>query len=551
MPRLLVYLLLAIGGLATAHADGLEQSLEPLLRAEFASQQGDLASAARDYAVAAGLSTDSAVARRALQMALAAEQIGLARQGLARWAQLDPQAEQLDVARLRLALLADEVEPARAALAQLLARPSGWRDASAALATAPRTGLPTVLLQGLLDSGQMPAELDGWMSFGAVALRRDERALYARLARAAGERFPDQPRALLWQTEEALARKDEAAARRILAIVAALPGLDRIDRLTAAVHFNALGDPAAAAALLAPLADDDQAVAARAIYLQTAHDQAGLDGLYEQTVSGTDAAAATPARVLLLGQLAEMREDFEAALAWYRQVADGPQRDQAHLRMAVLLDRRGSTAEALDLLRELQASDSDWGDLVRDAYLLEAELSRRHGDGPSELAALDRGLAIFEDDALLRYNRALAYERVDQVDAAVADLRALVAADPEEADWLNALGYTLVDRTDALDEGLALIERAHALKPGSAAISDSLGWALHRLGRDAEALPHLERAFAQQRDAEIASHLVAVLAALGQIDEARSMLRLVRELEPDNRSLQRLLPSLPGELVDP
>src|SRR5690606_9694860 len=148
---------------------------------------------------------------------------------------------------------------------------------------------------------------------------------------------------------------------------------------------------------------------------------------------------------------------------WYRSIRGGLQRDQAQLRIAALLDKKGDREAAQALLRQLQTGDTEWGDIVRDAYLLEAELARSARDGAAELGALNRGLGVFEDDLMLRYSRALAYERMDRVDEAVADLRQLLTAAPEEPDFLNALGYTLVDRTDAIEEGLALIERAVAL----------------------------------------------------------------------------------------
>ena len=551
MQRLLVYLLLALCVPTAVLADGVEQALEPLLQAEFSFQQGDLPAAARAYAAASEVSEDPAVARRAVQMALEAREIELARKGLARWTQLAPEAEDLALIQLRLALLEEQIEPARAALAQLLARPEGWRSAVAAMAMAHGSSLPGVLIQERLEQEQMPAQLDAWLAFGAVAVRLGEQALYARLARAAGDHFPTEPRALIWRAEEALSREDEATARQVIDTVVALPDLGRTERLAAAMHLNALGDPAAAARVLVPLEDDDQAYSARAGYLLAAHDQAGLTALYEQIGAATATTEVSPSRLLLLGQLAEMLEKRPEALTWYRRITKGVQRDQASLRMAVVLDHDGQTEAALDLLRELQASEGQWGDLVRDAYLLEAELARRHGDAQAELTALDRGLDIFEDDPLLRYNRALAHERLDQVDAAVADLRALVESDPDNPDWLNALGYTLVDRTKAFAEGLTLIERALAAKPDSPAIRDSMGWALHRLGRDAEALPHLEYAFEQQREAEVAAHLVSVLVALDQWDEARSILRLARELDPDDRALIRVLHTLPAELTEP
>ena len=63
----------------------------------------------------------------------------------------------------------------------------------------------------------------------------------------------------------------------------------------------------------------------------------------------------------------------------------------------------------------------------------------------------------------------------------------MVELKPDDAQALNALGYTLVDRTARVAEGFALIESAHKLSPDDPFILDSMGWALFRLGRYDEA----------------------------------------------------------------
>lgn len=544
MPRLLVYLLLAVLVPLSARAEDIQGALEPLMEGEFALQEGRLAAASDAYARAAEGSREAAVAERAVQVALLAKDAVQARRALARWQALAPRDEDLAVARLRLAVLDADPDAARPLMAQVLGLKQGWRKVAAALLTAPDPEIAKTLAGQALDHGLLPDDIEAWLAFGGVALRLDDKALYSRLARTVALRLPDEPRALAWQAEDALARGDAKSARRSLDAALALPELTAAERLAIAAHFAALDDPAAAARTLEPAQDDDRALAARAAYLSSAGDTAALKLLYEELLSRTPAADAPAGRLMLMGQLAEIREDYPAALAWYRRIHLDPMRQQAQLRIAILLDKTGDADGARAMLREMQASDSEWGDLVRDSYLLEAELARNHDDIGAELSALDRGLVVFEEDPALRYNRALAYERADRVDEAIADLRALVAAYPEDPDYLNGLGYTLVDRTEAIEEGLTWIRKAHALKPDSAAILDSLGWALHRLGRDAEALPHIRRAFELQRDAEVGAHLAAVLAALGQSEEARSVLRLAQELDPDNRALRQVREAL-------
>ena len=74
------------------------------------------------------------------------------------------------------------------------------------------------------------------------------------------------------------------------------------------------------------------------------------------------------------------------------------------------------------------------------------------------------------------YARALAAEKIDRLDVLEQDLRAILAADPKNGQALNALGYTLADRTARYQEALGYIEQALALLPDDAAVLDSMGW---------------------------------------------------------------------------
>ncbi|MCI1728775.1 MAG: tetratricopeptide repeat protein [Chiayiivirga sp.] len=538
----LVYLLLAAtasGGMAAHAADA---SLEALLEGEFALQEGEPAAAAAAYVRAAELSDDASLSERAAQVSLLADDFELARRALARWRALAPAAEALRPAEAQLALKTGDQIGAAIALRELLHRPKGWREAVRVLASASESLNTSAILSRLVRDDALPDEFDAWLAFGGLAQRLQLKELGEELAERAIRRFPENPRAWLWQAEVAQRRKDSEAARAAIAKAVQFGPLDTETRLAVAAQLDALGDPKAAAAALASGEQDDTTLAGRAAYLARADDESALTELYESAAAGAESA--TPARLYLLGQLAELREQTGPALDWYGRIGSGLQREQARLRIAVLLDKTGKLDDALARLRELQASDSDYGEVLRDAYLLEAELLQKHQRSDEAIDAYARGLAIFEDDPELIYARALGHERRDDIAAAEADLRRLIELDPEDADALNALGYTLADRTDRYQEALDLIQRALKLKPDTPAIVDSLGWVLYRMGRTEEALPHLRRAFELQRDAEVAAHLGEALWMSGDKDEARSIWRVGRELDPDNRALKQVLERL-------
>jgi len=201
----------------------------------------------------------------------------------------------------------------------------------------------------------------------------------------------------------------------------------------------------------------------------------------------------------------------------------------------------GRPPQAYAELRALQADAALDEDARRDAYMLEAELHAKDKQVDAERDAFARGLAAQPDNIDLLYARALMWERTDDIARAEADLRRILVIAPDNVAALNALGYTLADRTRRYREALELIDRARVAEPGNAAIIDSYGWVLFRLGKTRAALEQLRRAYAQQKDPDIASHLGQVLWVLGQREEARKYFEEARKLEPGNRSLQRAL----------
>lgn len=525
--------------LQPARAAGPGDLLEPLLQGEFAFQQGDYGMAADQYLAAARASADPAVAERAARIALLAnaDQVGAA--AVERWQQLAPDAPALPSIRALLALRRGDAGSAQDALEALLTQPEGWKQAVQVLAAQPDDVGQARLLATLAASPALPAEIDALLAFGGLALRKDLDGLAAELAARATREHPDDPRAWLWLAQVEREQERPDAARAAVQAALALPAIDGSHRLAAAAVLDALGDPSAAAAALAAGEQDDALLAGRAAYLARAESTELLRALYEEVRD--DTAPRTAARSYLLGQLAELQDDTAAALAWYAEIEPGPTREQAQLRIAVLQDQAGQPAAAAATLHALQDSDSENGELLVNSYLLESELARKRGDTDAALDALQRGLSVFEDEPELLYARALAAERMGRIDEALADLRRLVALDPDNPDALNALGYTLADRTAEYQEAHRLIEQAMRMKPDNAAVLDSMGWVLHKLGRSHEGLVYLRRSFKLQPDAEVAAHLGEVLWLLGERDEARSVWQQGGKLEADNRALRATL----------
>jgi len=174
-------------------------------------------------------------------------------------------------------------------------------------------------------------------------------------------------------------------------------------------------------------------------------------------------------------------------------------------------------------------------------YLAEGELLRIAGRAEEAFELYIQALEQMPANASLLYARALIAEKIGRLDIAIQDLELILKNEPGNIEALNALGYTLVDKTGRVQEGMGYIEKALARKPGDPAIMDSMGWAYYRLGKYDKALELLRRAYAIMPDPEIASHLGEVLWVSGDQSGARKIWDDALQQTPKHELLRNVM----------
>lgn len=531
---------------AASPAAARDDALTTVMAGEFALQAGQLPEAARWYLDAAKRGDDAGLAERATRIALLAKDDARAAEAIKLWRARSPRTLALRGAEATLALRLGQARVARRELTALMkdADDLGWRYALTALGSGGKDpALAPRLLRELVDDGAIPNKLAPWLAFTGLAQQLEQPALAERMVDDVVERFSGEPLVALLQASQLAQADRKQEARAVLDSLLPKAATDGALRLKLAEEYDRLGDPASASRAMGQGPQDTLTYGLRAQLLAKADDKTALNALYEE-LKQTGAAQPTeysPDRRLLLGQMAEFLEKRDEALTWYRSVPAGDQRADARLRALKTLFDLGRKDEAFAEARTLQGDASVEDGTRRDAYLMEAELRQQDEQDAGELEVFARGLAAYPDDLALLYSRGLAWERRDRIDHAEADFRRILVIEPDNVAALNALGYTLADRTTRYQEALELIDRARTAVPDDAAIIDSYGWVLYRLGRNAEALVELRRAFTLQKDPEIAAHVAEVLWVMGQKDEARRYFDEARKLDPDNRSLLRAL----------
>jgi tetratricopeptide (TPR) repeat protein len=243
-----------------------------------------------------------------------------------------------------------------------------------------------------------------------------------------------------------------------------------------------------------------------------------------------------------MGLAEEMNGSIDSALVWFASVpADSQRFEMAQTRYINLLAEQGDIDKArqhLKLLRQERPQQAI------DFYLFESAFLREQGMPEESVNVLSEALINHPGNLDLLYSRAMVAESVGKLDMLEDDLRTILKIDPENAQAMNALGYTLTDRTDRHEEALGLINKALELRPNDPYYLDSLGWVYYRMGDLEKAEYYLREAVQIQADVEFVAHLGEVLWVQNKKSEAKKYWDQGLKLDPNNKVLQETLQRL-------
>jgi tetratricopeptide (TPR) repeat protein len=514
-----------------------EQVLCEILTAEFAGQRGLYDFATDKYLELVRQLRDKDVAQRATHIAVFSKRYEAAREAADIWVEVDPENLEARQALASLQIRSGEIDAAVENLEWVLRSDEGdsaqkFRAIASFLGREAEVGVGMAVMERLIENRQDDA--DALFAYALLALRDDQ----TDKAREAMERVleieppsatvamaylsilqkqGDKETAIAW-LEKALSDNPEQAELRMLyaRMLADAGEFEQARR-----QFE----------LLAEIAPDNADVhyALGLLYLQESRldeAKASFTTLIEQGNRVNEAS-------YYLGQIANIENKFEEALRWFQAVDSGENRFNAQLNAALILAKLGRADEAQQQLDGIEPRGPEQ----------RLRLVRVRGEILTDLGELQAAMDVY-DQALeggynseLLYSRAMLAEKMGRLELLENDLRAILAQEPDNAQALNALGYTLADRTDRYNEAYQLIERALELSPKDFYILDSMGWVLYRLGRLDEAVTFLRRARAIRDDAEVAAHLAEVLWAKGDKDGARHVWESALQTTPNHPML--------------
>ncbi len=526
-----------------AQASEEKTAIEPdvmymLMAAELAGQRGQYAIALQGYMEAAKRVKDPRFAERAAKIAMYMKDGHKTDEAVSLWLRQEPESSTARKIAALSALRTGNKQAAADHLNTVLkVDPAGFEKTALELATVMQNDGKAEFFYEVLDvlAVKNPDQAVVYFVQSLLAMEIKNIELAEKKVQQALNIQPDWDRALIFQAQIAVFSGDLTKAKTLLRNAAIkYPENDKLKKLLAQVLIKAAEYEAAAevyqGVVLANPKDAESQIALALVYLQLDRDGKAED-IFKQLLGQHEWQNQAG---FYLGKIEEKRGHTQKAVAWFDKVTDGPLVFESGLSAVSLLVKDKQFDEADTRLSLLS---SRFPKQKLRIILMQAGLYGQQEQYEKGFKLLTDALAVQPEQRDLLYTRALMAERIDKQDVLEADLKKILAKNPDDAEALNALGYSLLDNADRYIDAEKYLQQALKLQPNEAVIMDSFGWLQFKLGKIEQALTYLERAYAKQQESEIAAHLAEVLWALGRKEEARKIFNTAIKKAPEDEYL--------------
>ncbi len=509
-----------------------------LMTAEIAGQRGQYDVALEGYMEAAKRIHDPRLTERAAMIAMYMKDSNKMNEAVSLWVKQDP--ENLSARKIAAlsALKAQDKKQSVAQLNGLLKRdPQGFEKTLFELAGALQKDVSVPFLYEVMEelAQKQPNQAPIYFIQSLLASDLKNKDLAERKIEQAIRLQPDWDKALLLQAQLAVSAEDYPRAETLLRNDASkYPDNQKFNKMLAQVLIKEAKYEEAGEAYETLIASDPKDYESQfslgLVHLQQDHDSKAEDiftQLLEQKEWRNQAS-------FYLGKIEEKRGSTENALNWFDKVADGPFQFEAAVTSISLLAKAKQYDRAEQRLKVLQDAFPKQKPRI---VLVRAELYSQQKQYQTAFDYLTAELKNYPDQEELLYSRALMADRMDKLNAMEEDLKKILAKSPDNVEALNALGYSLADKTTRYAEAETYLLHALRLRPDEAVIQDSYGWLKYKMGNNQLALDYLQKAYDKQAEAEIAAHLAEVLWVMGKKDEAKKLFAKAIESAPDDTYL--------------
>lgn len=249
---------------------------------------------------------------------------------------------------------------------------------------------------------------------------------------------------------------------------------------------------------------------------------------------------------LYLGVALEEKGELNQAFLQFKRISHNtlPVYIEGIGHIAFILKEQGKPLDAVDVLKK-----------SIEAHPRELELYMKLSSLYDALDMSDEGITllhdaekVFPDDPRLQFRIGVIYDKQGKRAESIERMKRVIAHNAKDAQALNFLGYSYAEMGINLNEALAYLKQAIAIRPNDGFIMDSIGWVYFKLKEYDEAVRYLEAAVALvEDDSTIAEHLADVYSARHEKSKAIKMYKKALEIEPDRKELSNKIKHLKGE----
>ena len=236
-----------------------------------------------------------------------------------------------------------------------------------------------------------------------------------------------------------------------------------------------------------------------------------------------------------LARIAEEKKAWKEAAAQAQESYDVSQDPQFLPLLAYYLTLDRQLTEAVKVLEKARGMESKNSNVY---LFLGMDYLDLNQPGKAR-EVLIKGVAVYPKDVQMRFQLAIAEDRLGHFDDAVREFQDLLTVDPKNAAAMNYLGYSWAERGMRLEESEKLVRQAVALEPDNGAYVDSLGWIRYKRGDAGEARALLEKATALSPDPLIYDHLGDASLADRHPEEALQAWSKALVLDPKNEAARK------------
>ena len=240
-----------------------------------------------------------------------------------------------------------------------------------------------------------------------------------------------------------------------------------------------------------------------------------------------------------LGQIDYKNKRYDEALLHYQRIQQGTFVNVKTLNVSKALLKKYNLEKALSHIdKEIKIKNQD---NLLNSLSLKLSIFEEIGESADIIRLSSQILESFPNNERALYSRALAYEKEGNILSMSKDFDEMIKLNKYNSIALNAYGYSLALHKLHLDKSEKLIRKALEIRPGEAAILDSLAWVLYLKGSYKEAAKYSSLAYSKDQDPEIVEHHYLILLKNGNSNEAKYILNQSIKNNPNSEKLLKLL----------